>query len=234
MTFQALALKVDFHCRVSGSDFYVRTQINFTSVSRMEAIYGRLRVNVNLPPSLPSWSMPRYHWKSQCTAVLNLDPSALSCVTKLGWKLSNGGQVLNTPIRRAFGVFLLYRAYIILFYSSNIGIFFLEFNLKDYIEVQEKKKKYVALCSRPPQTAEQSVFLRIQVRASSQTKGLERGWKQRARLGRDAKNFSLASHALRASEARVRLLRHALPISLLILRKKIDCFAVYVLHKTWN
>ena len=34
----------------------------------------------------------------------------------------------------------------------------------------------------------QSVFLRIQVRASSPTKGLERGWKQRARLGRDAKN----------------------------------------------
>ena len=35
------------------------------------------------------------------------------------------------------------------------------------------------------QTAKQSAFLRIQVRASSQTKGLERGWKQRARLGRD-------------------------------------------------
>ena len=33
-----------------------------------------------------------------------------------------------------------------------------------------------------------SVFLRIQVHASSQTKGVERGWKQRARLGRDAKN----------------------------------------------
>ena len=34
--------------------------------------------------------------------------------------------------------------------------------------------------------------------------------------------FSLASHALRACEARarIRLLRHALPISLLILRKK--------------
>ena len=30
--------------------------------------------------------------------------------------------------------------------------------------------------------------------------------------------------------ARVRLLRHALPISLLILRKKPDCFAVYVLR----
>ena len=37
-------------------------------------------------------------------------------------------------------------------------------------------------------TTKQSVFLRIQVHASSQTKGLERGWKQRARLGRDAKN----------------------------------------------
>ena len=38
-------------------------------------------------------------------------------------------------------------------------------------------------------TAKQSVFFfRIQVRASSQTKGLERGWKQRARLGRDARN----------------------------------------------
>ena len=37
------------------------------------------------------------------------------------------------------------------------------------------------------ETAKQSVFLRIQVRANSQTKGLERGWKQRARLGRDAR-----------------------------------------------
>ena len=32
--------------------------------------------------------------------------------------------------------------------------------------------------------AKQSVFLHIQVCTSSQTKGLERGWKQRARLGR--------------------------------------------------
>ena len=56
-------------------------------------------------------------------------------------------------------------------------------------------------------TAKQSVFLRIQVRASSQTKGLERG--------REQTFFPLASHALRACEA-----RHALPISLLILRRK--------------
>ena len=32
------------------------------------------------------------------------------------------------------------------------------------------------------ETAKQSVFLRIQVRANSQTKCLERGWKGRARL----------------------------------------------------
>ena len=180
----------------------------------MEAIYGRLRVNVNLPPSSTSWSMPRYHWKLQCTAVLNLDPSALSCVTKLGWKLSNGGQVLNTPIRRAFGVLLLYRAYIILFYSSNIGIFFLEFNLKDYIEVQETKKKYVVLCSRPPKTAKQSVFLRIQVWASSQTKGRERGWKQRARLGKGFLSPHTPYGRVRLEcFVRVRLLHHALPIS---------------------
>ena len=31
-------------------------------------------------------------------------------------------------------------------------------------------------------TAKQSVFLRIHIRANSQTKGLERGWKRRARL----------------------------------------------------
>ena len=57
-------------------------------------------------------------------------------------------------------------------------------------------------------------ILRTQVRASSQTESLERGWKQRARLGRDAKNtfFLLSPHTP--------VLRHALPISFLILRKK--------------
>ena len=72
-------------------------------------------------------------------------------------------------------------------------------------------------------TESETVFLRIQVRASSQTTGPVRDWKQRARLGRDAKNifYSLASHALRACEARaLRARKHALPISLLILRKK--------------
>ena len=59
----------------------------------------------------------------------------------------------------------------------------------------------------------------------SQTTSLERGWKQRARLGRDV-FFSLASHG-RLRLARKTLTARALPISLLILRKKTDCLAVY-------
>ena len=65
-------------------------------------------------------------------------------------------------------------------------------------------------------TTKQSVFLRIQVHASSQTKGLER-----------AENIERDARVRLARFARVRLFRHALPISLLILRKKTDCFAVY-------
>ena len=51
----------------------------------------------------------------------------------------------------------------------------------------------------------------------SQTKGLQRGWKQRARLGRDV--FFLSPHT-GVWGSRLRLLRRALPISLLTLRKK--------------
>ena len=53
-------------------------------------------------------------------------------------------------------------------------------------------------------------------RASSQTKGLERGWKQRARL------FSRLTRLTGVQGSRashLRLLRYALPISLLILKK---------------
>ena len=63
-------------------------------------------------------------------------------------------------------------------------------------------------------TAKQSVFLRIQGRASSQTKGLEPGSKRRARLGRDRVRLALF--------APERFLSYAKPI----LRKKPDCFAV--------
>ena len=80
--------------------------------------------------------------------------------------------------------------------------------------------------------------MRIQVRNAravkqkvwNEAENRERDLRARARPGE-----SLVSQALRepygrvrlARFARVRLLRHALPISLLILRKKNDCFAVY-------
>ena len=70
-------------------------------------------------------------------------------------------------------------------------------------------------------------ILRVQVRASSQTKGLEWGWKQRARLGRDGR-------VRLARFARVRLLRHALPISFTDFEKKTDCFAVYDVGHSWD
>ena len=61
------------------------------------------------------------------------------------------------------------------------------------------------------QTAKQSVFLGIQVRPTARAVK-QKVWKEgRMRLARFA---------------RVRVLRHASPISLLILRKKPDCFAV--------
>ena len=44
--------------------------------------------------------------------------------------------------------FTLYRAYFNLFNSSNVGKFFWSWIWKGYIEVQEKKKKVVVLCSR--------------------------------------------------------------------------------------
>ena len=66
--------------------------------------------------------------------------------------------------------------------------------------------------SQTPRPQNSPYFLRMQVRASSQTKGLERSWKQRARLQYERVRLERF--------ARVRLLRHALPISWLILRKK--------------
>ena len=77
-------------------------------------------------------------------------------------------------------------------------------------------------------TAKQPIFLCIQVRMSSQTKGLERGWKQRVRLGRDAKN-SLASQALRACEARAQDSYATLyQFRYWFWEKKTDRFAVYI------
>ena len=51
--------------------------------------------------------------------------------------------------------FKLYRAYSISFNSSNLGNFIWSWILKDCIEAQ-KKKKVVALCTRPPQKVNQA------------------------------------------------------------------------------
>ena len=72
-------------------------------------------------------------------------------------------------------------------------------------------------------------------RASSQTKGLEWCWKQRARLGRDAKNtvFFLSPHTLRARKT----LTPRFTDFFTDFEKKTDCFAVYLktsLLKTWG
>ena len=64
-----------------------------------------------------------------------------------------------------------------------------------------------------------SVFLRIQVRASSQTKGLERGWKQRARMEKDAR-------LTRSRFSRVRLTPRFTDFFTDFEKKKPDCFAV--------
>ena len=80
-----------------------------------------------------------------------------------------------------------------------------------------------------PLTAKQSVFLRIQVRASSQTKGLKRGWKQWPRLGWDTKVFLLSPHTPVVRVMLMRLARARLFSNFFTdFEKKTDCFAVYV------
>ena len=68
------------------------------------------------------------------------------------------------------------------------------------------------------QTAKQSVFLRIHVRASTQTKGLERDGKQRARLGR-GEVCALYAH---------KTLKPRFTDFCTDFEKKSNCFAVYI------
>ena len=53
--------------------------------------------------------------------------------------------------------FKLYRAYSILFNSSNVGKFCRSWILKDCIKFKEKKNK-VVLCSRPPRNVKLGIF----------------------------------------------------------------------------
>ena len=54
--------------------------------------------------------------------------------------------------------FKLYHAYSISFNSTNVGNFFWSWILKDCIELDEKKKNVVVLCSRPPRNVKMGIF----------------------------------------------------------------------------
>ena len=60
--------------------------------------------------------------------------------------------------RRRLRCFKLYRAYSISFTQSNVGKFFWSWIPKNYIKVQEKKKKLVVLCSRLRQNVKLVTF----------------------------------------------------------------------------
>ena len=67
------------------------------------------------------------------------------------WSNNNGDGYENITPKVKSRCFKLYRAYSILFNSSNVVNFLWSWILKECIEVQEKKKKVVVLRSRPPQ-----------------------------------------------------------------------------------
>ena len=56
--------------------------------------------------------------------------------------------------------FKLYRTSSISFISSNVGEFF---GLKDYIKVQEKKRRVVVFCSHPPQNVKLGSLIQVVV-----------------------------------------------------------------------
>ena len=60
--------------------------------------------------------------------------------------------------KRRLRCFKLYRAYSISFTQSNVGKFFWSWIPKNYIKVQEKKKKLVVLCSRLRQNVKLGTF----------------------------------------------------------------------------
>ena len=92
---------------------------------------------------------------------LSLSSSLSSSSSSLG-SLSNdngdGDGYENVTSKVNSRCFQLYRAYSISFNSSNVGIFFWRWILKDCIKVQEKKKKAIVLCSRPLQNVKLGIF----------------------------------------------------------------------------
>ena len=69
----------------------------------------------------------------------------------IGSLSNNGGGGYENVTKVKSNCFKLNRAYSILFNSSNVDNFFLEWNSNTLpVEVQEKKKKVIVLRSRPP------------------------------------------------------------------------------------
>ena len=59
---------------------------------------------------------------------------------EIGLKIEQWGAGFKHSDQKSIRSFLLYRAYIILFNSLNVGNFFLEFNLKDYRSSRKEKE----------------------------------------------------------------------------------------------
>ena len=71
---------------------------------------------------------------------------------------NNGDGYENITLKVKLRSTKLYHANSILFNSSNVDNFLLSWILKDSIVVQEKKKKVMVLCSRPPQNVKIGIF----------------------------------------------------------------------------
>ena len=76
----------------------------------------------------------------------------------LGSLSNDGGDGYENVTEKANSrSFKRYRAYYISFNLSNVNFFSLI--LKDCVKVQEKKKKVVVVCSRPPQNVKLGTFM---------------------------------------------------------------------------
>ena len=84
----------------------------------------------------------------------------------------------------------LYRAYSILFNSTNVGKFLWTWILKDCIKAQKKKKKIVVLCSGPRQNVQrrqrnvQKSVMHVQSCCFARNLNLFRFWRSRSRRRR--------------------------------------------------
>ena len=87
-----------------------------------------------------------WKWRRCLPSCLGADDGVKPTLKNLS--NNDGDDYENVTQNGNLSVFKHYRAYSISFNSSNVGNFFWSWILKDYMEVREKKKKIVVLCSR--------------------------------------------------------------------------------------